>query len=209
MSRGTRPTPLLVKAPSGETELVVAIMGQVLGFDPATGKKLWSCATDISWYMVPSLVVDDQGVVYCIGGRTGGGLAVKTGGRGDVTDSHRVWVGKKGSNVSSPILHAGHLYFAHEQLGIVYCADAATGKILYEERLQRAGQFYASPLLADGKLYYLTRNGKMFVVAAQPKFELVATNDFGDRSMFNASPIAIDGRLLVRSDRYLYALANN
>lgn len=202
-------TPLLVKTPAGETELVVAIMGHVLGFDPASGRKLWSCATDIKWYMVPSLVADSQGIVYCIGGRTGGALAVKPGGRGDVTDTHRVWVGKKGSNVSSPVLHGSHLYWAHEQLGIVYCAEAASGKILYEERLPRAGQFYASPLLANGKLYYLTRNGRAFVVAAQPKFALLATNEFNDRSMFNASPIAIDGRLLVRSDRFLYALAQS
>jgi outer membrane protein assembly factor BamB len=201
-------TPLLVQTPSGETELIVAIMGHVLGFDPATGRKLWSCATDIKWYMVPSLVAD-KGVVYCIGGRTGGALAVKTGGRGDVTDTHRLWVGKKGSNVSSPVLHDGCLYWAHEALGIVYCAEAATGKILYEERLPRAGQFYASPLLAGGKIYYLTRNGQAFVVAARPKFELLATNDLGDRSTFNASPIAIDGRLLLRSDRYLYSLAES
>jgi outer membrane protein assembly factor BamB len=201
-------TPLLVHIPSGETELIVAIMGQVLGFDPASGRKLWSCATDIKWYMVPSLVAD-RGIVYCIGGRTGGALAVKTGGRGDVTDTHRLWVGKKGSNVSSPVLHDGRLYWAHEALGIVYCAEATTGKILYEERLPRAGPFYASPLLAGGKIYYLTRNGRAFVVAAQPTFELLATNDLSDRSTFNASPIAIDGRLLLRSDRYLYALANN
>jgi outer membrane protein assembly factor BamB len=199
-------TPLLVKTPAGETELVVAIQGQVLGFDPVTGHKLWSCATDIQWYMVPSLVAD-QAIVYCIGGRTGGALAVRFGGRGDVTDTHRLWIGKKGSNVSSPVLHSRHLYWAHEQLGIVYCAEAATGAIRYEERLPRAGQFYASPLLADGKIYYLARNGRAFVVAAQPKFELLATNELGDGSAFNASPIAADGRLLVRSDRRLYTLA--
>jgi outer membrane protein assembly factor BamB len=198
-------TPLLVKTPGGKVELVVAIMGQVQGFDPASGERLWTCETGIAWYMVPSLVAD-QGVVYCIGGRTGGALAVKAGGRGDVTDSHRVWVGKKGSNVSSPLFHEGHLYWAHEALGIVYCAEAATGKIIYEERLPRASQFYASPVLADGKIYQLTRNGRAFVLAAQTKFELLATNELGDRSTFNASPVAADGRLFLRSDRYLYCL---
>jgi outer membrane protein assembly factor BamB len=198
-------TPLLVKSPAGKTELVVAIMGKVLGFDPASGEQLWSCDTDIDWYMVPSLVAD-RGVVYCIGGRSGGALAVKTGGRGDVTDTHRVWVGKKGSNVSSPVVHEGHLYWAHDSLGILYCGEAGSGKIVYEQRLPRAGQFYASPVLADDKIYYLTRNGRMFVVAARPHFEILATNELGDRSTFNASPVVANGRLFLRSDRYLYCL---
>ena len=145
-------------------------------------------------------------MVYCIGGRSGGALAVRIGGRGDVTDTHRLWVGKSGSNVSSPLVHQGHLYWAHEALGIVYCAELATGKTVYEERLPRAGQFYSSPLLGDGKIYYLTRNGRTFVVAASPQFKLLATNDLGERSTFNACPVAADGRLLLRSDAYLYCV---
>jgi outer membrane protein assembly factor BamB len=65
----------------------------------------------------------------------------------------------------------------------------------------------ALPLVADGKLYYRTHNGRMFVAAAEAKFALLATNELGDRSMFNASPIAVDGQLLVRSDRFLHVLA--
>ena len=97
-------TPLLVPVGGGRTELVVAIFGKVLGLNPDSGESLWSCDTGIGWYMVPSLV-NQEDIVYCIGGRTGGGLAVKAGGRGDVTQSHRAWTMKKGSNVSSPILH--------------------------------------------------------------------------------------------------------
>ena len=145
-------TPILVPVAGGKQELVVAIFGKVLGFDPATGEQLWSCATGIGWYMVPSLV-NDKDVVYCIGGRTGGALAVRAGGRGDVTQSRRLWTLNKGSNVSSPIFHEGHLYWLHENLGMAYCVEAATGKVVYEERLANAGQFYASPILADGKLY--------------------------------------------------------
>ena len=84
-------TPILVSLPDGKTELVLAIFGKVLGFDPATGKQLWSCATDIGWYMVPSLVAKD-GVVYCVGGRTGGGLAVKAGGSGDLASKAEGYV---------------------------------------------------------------------------------------------------------------------
>jgi outer membrane protein assembly factor BamB len=183
-------------------------MGQVLGIDPKTGSQLWSCETRIPWYMVPSTVVED-GVSYWIGGRSGAAFAVKLGGKGDVSDSHRVWTGTTNSNVPSPLVHEGHMYWASDNQGIVYCAEAASGKIVYQERLPRADQFYASPILADGKIYYLTRSGKTFVVAASPNFKLLATNDLrsGDeRGMFNACPVAADGRLLIRSDKYLYCI---
>lgn len=198
-------TPILVPVDGGKQELVVAIAGKVLGFDPDTGQQLWSCATGIGWYMVPSLV-NEKDVIYCIGGRTGGALAVKAGGRGDVTSSRRLWTLNKGSNVSSPLFHDGHLYWLHENLGVAYCVEAATGKVIFEERLANAGQFYGSPILADGKLYGVTRNGRGFVLAAKPQFAQIARNDFGDRSSFDASP-ALDGnRLLIRSDKFLYCI---
>jgi outer membrane protein assembly factor BamB len=198
-------TPILVPVTGGRKELVMAIAGKVLGFDPDTGEQLWSCPTGIAWYMVPSLVFHED-VVYCIGGRTGGALAVRVGGRGDVSRSHRLWSLSKGSNVSSPIYHDGHLYWLHENLGILYCVDATSGKLVYEERLGNAGQFYSSPVLANGKLYAITRRGAGFVLAARAQFEQLARNELTDRSSFDASP-AVDGnRLLVRSDKFLYCL---
>jgi len=199
-------TPVFVQTPEGKTELVLAIQGKVLGFDPTSGKQLWSCATDIAWYMVPSVVAAD-GVAYCIGGRSGvAALAVRAGGRGDVTRTHRLWIGNKGSNVSSPIYHEGHLYWMHDGLGIAYCADAKTGEIVYEERLPRAGQFYASPLLAEGKLYCLARNGRTYVLAAKPKFEQLAVNEIGERGTFDAGLVAADGRLYLRTNQRLYCI---
>ncbi|MCA9225377.1 MAG: serine/threonine protein kinase, partial [Planctomycetales bacterium] len=81
-----------------------------------------------------------------------------------------------------------------------------TGEVVYEQRLERAGQVYASALLADGRLYYLTREGKTFVLAAKPEFEQLAVNDLNDRSTFNGSPVPAGNRLLIRSDKYLYCL---
>ena len=70
----------------------------------------------------------------------------------------------------------------------------------------RAGQLYASPVLADGKLYYVGRDGKTFVLPAKPEFKILATNDLRDRSLFSASPAIADGRLIIRSDKYLYCI---
>ncbi|KPJ57880.1 MAG: hypothetical protein AMS16_00460, partial [Planctomycetes bacterium DG_58] len=199
-------TPVLVTAKSGRQELIVPVQGSVLAFDPDSGERLWSCRTDIRWYMVPSVVAED-GVIYCLGGRSGtAALAVRAGGSGEVTGSHRLWTSQKGSNVTSPVVHDGHLYWMHEQRGIAYCAVAASGEIVYEERLEGAGRVYASPLLADGRLYYLTRNGRTFVLACKPRFEQLAVNDLGDRSTFNATFAVAGNRLLVRSDKYLYCL---
>ncbi len=199
-------TPTVITASSGRQELIVTTQGSVLAFDPESGKSLWSCSTDIGWYMVPS-VVADNGNVYCLGGRSGtAALAVRAGGSGDVTETHRLWTSVKGSNVSSPVYLDGHLYWMHEQLGIAYCAKADSGEIVYEKRLDRAGQVYSSALLADGRIYYLTREGRMFVLAARPEFELLATNELNDNSTFNGSPAVSGNQLLVRSDRYLYCI---
>jgi hypothetical protein len=94
----------------------------------------------------------------------------------------------------------------HEQRGIAFCAKAATGEVIYEQQLSGAGQVYASALLADGQLYYLTRDGMTFILAAKPAFEQLAVNDLDDGSLFNGSPAVNGNRLLIRSDKYLYCV---
>jgi outer membrane protein assembly factor BamB len=199
-------TPVLVPGLGGKKELVVGMIQKVLGFDPRTGEQLWSCGNDIGWYIVPGIVHDGKNI-YSLGGRSGtAGVAVRLGGRGDVTRTHRLWTSNKGSNVTSPVVYEGHLYWMNDNLGIAYCAECETGKLKYEQRIQGAGQVYASPVLIDGKIYYFSRTGRAFIVAAKPEFELIASNDFGERSMFNASPAVADGRLYVRSDRSLWCV---
>jgi len=199
-------TPVVMTTKSGRKELILAIQGKVMSFDPDTGKELWTCNTDIGWYMVPSIVAHD-GVVYCLGGRSGiAALAVRAGGDGDVTETHRLWKSVNGSNVCSPVYHDGYLYWTNEARETAFCAKADTGEIMYEKRLNRAGQIYSSALLAEGRLYYVSRDGKTFVLAAKPEFEELAVNELRDRSIFNGSP-AVDGsRLLIRSDKYLYSI---
>jgi len=200
--------PVFVKAPDGSTEVVAAKNGRVLGFNADTGEALWNVKTGIPWYMCPTPVVQG-GIVYVIGGRTpNGALAIRAGGRGDVTASHVVWKVGKGSNVPSPILHDGHLYFAHENLGIVYCLNAKTGELVFEERLEPSpGQIYASPVMGDGKIYFTGRGGRTVVIAANPKFEKLAESTLeSNRGMFNSSPAISGNKILLRSNRALYCL---
>jgi outer membrane protein assembly factor BamB len=200
-------TPIVHTPKDGRPEIVVAIAGKVIGIDPVGGKTIWSCKSDIGSYMVPGLVASD-GVVYCIGGRTNGSLAIRGGGSGDVTATHRLWTGKRGSNVSSPILHDGYLYWMNDNNEIAYCAEAKTGTIVYEEKISRIGQVYSSPVLAEGKIYYVSRMGRTAVIAAKPAFELLAFNDFGTRSTFNSSPAIAGDRLFIRSNQYLYCIGS-
>ena len=200
--------PVLAPGTGGVIEVITALAGEVRSFNADSGAPLWQCKTGIAWYMCP-LPVAHEGVLYAVGGRSGvGGLAVRTGGRGDVTESHRLWTLQKGTNVPSPILHGGHLYFAHENLANVYCVDRKTGEFVYSERLDpNPGQIYASPLLADGKLYYTGRGGQTVVVAAEPKFKVLSSAKLENgRGVFNASPAVHDGHLLLRSNKFLYCI---
>ena len=197
--------PMVVEV-NDESEIVMACIQRVFGIDPANGEKLWTCNSEIGWYMVPNPVVHDS-TIYLLGGRSGvTSLAIRAGGCGDVTASHRVWKSNKGSNVPSPIFHNGHVYWMNDNNGIAYCAEAKTGRVVYEERVPGAAGVYASPIMAEGRIYYTDRMGKTFVVAAEPTYKLLATNVLGKRINVNASPAVVDGRILMRADSVLYCI---
>jgi outer membrane protein assembly factor BamB len=198
-------TPVLVDLPDDQRELVVSVESRLLAFQPDTGEALWN-ADGVHRYVCPS-VVAGEGVVYAIGGGHTS-LAVRAGGRGDVTGTHTVWRENRGSNVSSPVYHDGHVYWASDSGGVVTCQEATTGRTVYQERLEPAsGLIYASPILAGGKLYYVSQRNGTYVVAARPEYELLAHNVFADDdSRMNASPVASDGQLLLRNDKHLYCI---
>lgn len=195
-------TPHLVELKDEKQELVLQVQGRILGFDPDSGERLWSCE-GVPDYVCPSLVSQD-GVVYVIGGRRSMAMAVRAGGRGDVTDSHKVWEARVGANVASPVIHDGHLYWVSDRNRIAYCLKLDSGEIVYQQRF--GGEPFASAVAADGKLFIVTRFDGVFVLAARPEYELRAHNELGDASCFNASPAVADGQLLIRSDRYLYCI---
>jgi outer membrane protein assembly factor BamB len=197
-------TPIVV-GEAEDAQLVVSVRKEVFGFDPRSGEKLWY-AEGVDRYVCPSVVAHD-GVAYVIGGGHTS-LAVRTGGRGNVTDSHVVWRKSTGANVPSPIYVDGHLYWPDDGAGTLVCQDASTGEIVSQQRLSpRPGRIWASPVLADGRLYLVSQYAGTYVVAAKPEFELLAHNVIeGDESRTNASPAVSDGQLFLRSDANLYCI---
>lgn len=195
-------SPLLVKA-GEQQELVVATRrGPWLGLNPLTGKRLWSCEAK-EYCGTP---VAHEGIVYAIGGDSR--AAIRAGGSGDVTRSHKLWDTAGGTWIPSPVYHEGYLYFSAHDGGLVFCADARTGKSVYRQRLPGGGRIFASPVSADGRIYYVSREHGTFVLATGPKFALVGHNKIeDDKSVFNGSPAISDGRLFLRSDEYLYCIA--
>ncbi len=195
-------TPHLVQTAGGGYELAVMVRDWMLGFDPKSGKELWRCQA-IQDYICPS-IVSHAGILYGLGGRSSRTVAVRSGGRGDVTETHKLWEAKAGANVSSPIIYDGHLYWISDRNQTAYCIDLADGSIQYDERIRM--QPYASTLLANGRLYVVMREGGTLVLAAEPRFKQLAHNELLDRSTFNASPIVCDGTLILRSDKNLYCI---
>ena len=198
-------TPLILKV-GNRTEAIVSSKGVIQAFDPAKGTPLWN-AKGIDDYICSSVVAAD-GIVYAIGARRNAAMAVRAGGDGDVTDKNVLWRLDKGSNVSSPVFSGGYLFWPHESGRAVFCVDVKTGQLAYESPLQpKPALIYASPIVGAGNVYILDRAGTMYVVAAKPQFELVSVNKIeGDGSTFNASPVASNGQLLLRSDKSLYCI---
>ncbi|MHC4535719.1 MAG: outer membrane protein assembly factor BamB family protein [Planctomycetota bacterium] len=195
-------TPHLVKNSRGKYELAVTVKKWIIGFDPKTGEELWR-SEGISDYICPS-IVSHEGVVYALGGRSSKTVAIRSGGRGDVTGTHKLWQADVGANVCSPVVYDGHLYWVSDRNQTAYCLSLADGSIKYAEKVGR--QPYASALLADGRFYVVTRSKGTMVLAAKPQFEQLALNVLDDESTFNASVIAYDGALILRSDKNLYCI---
>ena len=213
-------TPVIAHA-DGRSELVLNVPGQVRAYDPGSGDPLWWC--DNARDYASSSPVVDEGIIYSVVANTHGGsgsVAVRADGSEDVADTHVIWRGDWGAQVSSPGYHAGYVYWSsiNPRVGrngrAVYCADGETGELVYKHKLDPEPKvIYASPLIADGKVYYLSQQAGMYVLSEGPEFELLAHNRIESEpedSYFNASPVPLEGgRLLLRSDWGLYCIGQN
>jgi hypothetical protein len=214
-------TPILTDD-GGQTELVFGAAGEVWGMNPETHKLRWLVTTGGGGTKSSSLVTEGD-LVFSLGSREDGTLAIRTGGKGDVTDSNVVWPSNLKGGIGSPLVHDGYLYSFSR--GIANCVSAMDGKVVYQERYSEAagggggggggrgrgpgGADYSSPVLADGRIYLTTRKGNVLVIKAGPEYELLATNAFdSDGSDFSGTPAIVDGKLLIRSNRFLYCVGN-
>src|SRR5262249_19253914 len=149
-----------------------------------------------------------DGIVYVVGG--GGptaqamAMAIKTGGRGDVTNTHVLWKQRAGTTISSPVLCGDYLCWVS---GTAVALRVSDGKVAYRERLYSEFNEYVSAVSAGDKVFALTRSDGLYVLKGGGTFERLAHFDFtGDTSIFNASPAISDGRMYIRSNAYLYCI---
>ena len=188
-------------------ELIVSSQRQVQSYDPTTGEELWSCGGN-RVEVIPTPVVG-HGLVFCTSGRAGPTLAIRPGGRGDVTDTHVEWKTTRGSPfVPSPVLYGDYLYTLNDMSGIITNLNAKTGETIWQERLGRPRRegISASPVIVDDKLFVTTDDGQTFVMKTGPEFELLHTNDIGERTL--ASPALVDGMWYIRTASQLIAIGN-
>jgi outer membrane protein assembly factor BamB len=197
-------TPIAVRV-AGRDEIIVNSQQQVQAYDPERGTELWQCR-GTTYEVIPTPVVG-YGMVFCASGRAGPTLAIRPGGRGDVTRTHLAWTSPRGSPfVPSPILYGPQLYMVNDMASIVTSLDAATGKAMWQGRLGVATRegFSASPVAVDGKVFFTNDEGQTFVLRAGPAFELLHVNELGERTL--ASPALVDGRWYIRTARNLWAI---
>jgi len=202
-------TPFLANLADGRKELTIAVPEEVWGLNPDTGKLIWYAEMAPNGNICPSIIGKD-GIVYVFGGfRIKGSLAIRTGGKDNVTQTHVLWSSPESSYVPSPVILNGHLYWVSD-LGLACCMNAKSGKLVYRERLSARGggkPFYASVVLANGKLYAVSRTSGTFVLDAKPQFKQLAQNQLeSDTSDFNASPAVSNGQIFLRSNKFLYCI---
>jgi outer membrane protein assembly factor BamB len=198
--RASYSTPFVVATPSG-AEVIVNSSQRIDAYDAATGAPLWHTGGD-NRFPIPVPVFHD-GIIYMSRGyRSGPYLAIRPGGRGDVTGSHVVWSVETGAPYVSSLVYADGLLFMANDTGIVTAADAKSGERVWQHRVP--GVFSASPIAAEGRVYFVSESGRTLVMRAARTAEVLAENDLGAHLV--ASPSASRGKLFLRSDDRLFAI---
>lgn len=194
-------TPLLIDL-NGERQVISPGSGQVDALDPMTGGLLWHATYGEGFSVIPRPVYG-HGMIFVGTGYERSFLhGIKAGGRGDVTGSNTVWIiSRSAPHTPSTLLVGDELYFVSDA-GIASCVDARTGKLHWNERL--GGDFSASPLFANGLIYFTNERGNTIVVRASTTFEKVAENDIGERTL--ASLAASGPAFYLRSEAHLHRI---
>jgi outer membrane protein assembly factor BamB len=212
-----RPTDAIRESPDSYTtpallrygknaELVVTGGDCVTGHDLATGKELWRAnglnPDNNPFYRIVASPVIFNEIIYAPT-RVRPLLALKAGGRGDITTSHLLWSTPNGPDVPTPITDGQYFYIVNDR-GIMWCLDAKTGAEIYAQQRLQPGSYSASPVLADGKIYVTNEDGLTSVIRAGAKFEILAENALHDYCL--SSPAISDGQIFIRTTQALYCI---
>lgn len=196
-------TPLVVKS-GGQEQLLSPAADNLYAYDPRTGRELWAVRYK-GFSNVPRPVFGHDMVYISTGYMKPQMWAIRPNGEGDVTESHVAWkAAEQAPAIPSPVLVGDHLYMVSNN-GVASCLDAHTGSQHWRQRL--GGDFCASPIVADGRLYFFNETGDGFVVRPSAQYELLAKNQLEAGCM--ASPAALGKSLFVRTETHLYRLENS
>ncbi|MFN8742538.1 MAG: FG-GAP-like repeat-containing protein [Pirellula sp.] len=193
----------------GKQQIIVNGTGSVKSYDVIDGAVLWECGGQ-TVNAIPSPIRFNDSVICMSGYRGSLACSIPLNSQGDITNSTKLnWKIVQGTPyVPSPILSEGRLLFTAGNTNALSCIDASTGKPLLERmRLNAIGSMYASPILANGHFYFTSREGTTVVVKDNESLEIVAVNALDD--VIDASPVAVDDQLFLRSWNKLYCIEND
>jgi outer membrane protein assembly factor BamB len=196
--RKAHSTPLIVNA-NGKQQMLTIGAKAAYGYDPRNGRELWRVQYG-SWSGAP-MPLFGQGLAFIVTGHGKTELwGVRVNGQGDVTDTHVAWkFGTMVPKTASPLLVAGLLYIVSDE-GMLTCLEAATGKEVWHQRI--GGNYSASPVYGDGRIYFCSQQGKTTVVKPGPAYEQLAVNTLPDG--FMASPAVAGKAFFLRTKTALY-----
>jgi outer membrane protein assembly factor BamB len=185
----------------GHSFIISCAGDAIQAFDPKTGERLWTVYSQGEG-VTPSPAFGD-GLIFTSSGFEKTTLrTVRAGGKGDVTQTHIAWEQKKGAPTQPSLLYAKPYLYSMTDKGVAYCFKADSGEMIYEERV--GGNFCASPVYADGRIYLLSEEGISTVIAAGPEFKILARNPLDEKCQ--ASMAVSEGHLFIRGEKNLYCI---
>ncbi len=198
--RASYSTPLVIEGAFG-TEVIVNSTERIDAYDAKTGAFLWHTG-ETSRFAVPSPVFH-EGVIYASRGyRSGPYMAIKPGGRGDVSSTQMVWRMATGAPYCSSLLYYDRVVYMANDVGVLTAIDSASGERVWQERVD--GVFSASPVAGGGHVYFVSENGDTVVLKAGRAPQVIARNALGERAV--ASPAISNGQIFIRTDKHVFAI---
>ena len=195
-------TPLLINV-NGQPQIITPGSGVVLALDPKDGREIWRVRYRGGYSVVPRPVFGQGLLFVCTGFNRADLLAIRPDGQGDVTETHIAWRTTKGAPLTPSLLQVGDELYGVSDSGLASCWDAKTGAVHWQEKIE--GNYSASPVAADGKIYLQNETGTATVLAIGKEFKNLATNSFDERTL--ASYAIANNAIFLRTAGNLYCLA--